>query len=46
MRLKWEKDTVVVWDNYSTQHYAVLDYFPQRREMVRATIRGGAVVRG
>jgi len=37
-RLRWTPNTVVVWDNYATQHFAVGDHFPQRRVMERVTI--------
>ena len=40
MRLHWEPDTLVIWDNRSTQHYAVQDYFPAVRRMMRATVIG------
>lgn len=40
VRLKWEPDTIAFWDNRSTQHYAVQDYFPAERHMNRATIIG------
>jgi taurine dioxygenase len=43
-RLHWAAHTIAMWDNRSTQHYAVNDYYPQRRFMERVTIRGGPVM--
>ncbi|MBI3434066.1 MAG: TauD/TfdA family dioxygenase [Proteobacteria bacterium] len=42
-RLHWRPHTIAMWDNRSTQHYAIHDYYPQRRYMERVTIRGGPV---
>lgn len=36
----WKPDTVVFWDNRSTQHSAQHDYYPHRRLMERVTLRG------
>ena len=40
VRIQWEKDTVIFWDNRSVQHYAISDYYPNVRSMMRATIIG------
>lgn len=37
-RLRWQAGTLAVWDNRSTQHYAVGDFFPQHRKLHRITI--------
>jgi len=40
VRWRWSENAVAFWDNRVTQHYAVNDYLPARRVMVRATILG------
>jgi taurine dioxygenase len=42
-RLRWAPHTIAMWDNRATQHYAIHDYYPQRRYMERVTVRGGPV---
>lgn len=40
VRWRWKADDLAIWDNRSTQHYAVDDYRPHRRLMHRATVIG------
>ncbi|SOY77940.1 Alpha-ketoglutarate-dependent taurine dioxygenase [Cupriavidus taiwanensis] len=40
VRWRWTRNSVAIWDNRSTQHYAVMDYPPCHRRMDRATIVG------
>ena len=40
VRWRWSKNSVAIWDNRSTQHYAVMDYPPCHRKMERAGIIG------
>lgn len=39
-RIRWQKDTLVFWDNRCTQHFAVWDYFPFNRHVRRVTVNG------
>ena len=39
-RMRWSQGTLAIWDNRSTQHYAVMDYPPCHRKMERAGIIG------
>jgi len=43
VRFRWRKNSVAMWDNRSTQHYAVMDYPPCHRKMERAGIIGDRV---
>lgn len=40
IRVRWEPDTVVFWDNRVVQHHAAWDYFPEVRHGYRATSIG------
>lgn len=40
VRWRWAPDSVAIWDNTATQHYAVMDYPPCHRKMERAGIIG------
>ncbi|HET7527391.1 MAG TPA: TauD/TfdA family dioxygenase [Burkholderiaceae bacterium] len=40
VRWRWKPNSMAMWDNRSTQHYAVMDYPPCHRKMERAGIMG------
>jgi taurine dioxygenase len=42
VRWRWKPNSMAMWDNRSTQHYAVMDYPPCHRKMERAGIVGDA----
>jgi alpha-ketoglutarate-dependent taurine dioxygenase len=39
-RVKWRKDTLVVWDNRFTLHRGVHDFRNERRHLIRTTVIG------
>ncbi len=39
-RFRWQTGSIAFWDNRSSQHFAVSDYFPARRVMERVTVAG------
>jgi taurine dioxygenase len=39
-RFRWRRNAIAFWDNRATQHYAVSDYWPERRHMERVSIIG------
>lgn len=39
-RFQWQANSIALWDNRSTQHKPVNDYFPEHRRMQRITIDG------
>jgi taurine dioxygenase len=43
VRWRWQPNSVAIWDNRCTQHYAVMDYSPCVRQMDRASISGDKV---
>ena len=38
VRFKWTPNTLALWDNRCTMHYAIGDYMPHRRVMNRITV--------
>ncbi len=40
VRWRWTQNSFAIWDNRSTQHYAVQDYWPAIRKMERAGVVG------
>ena len=40
VRWRWQPNSIAIWDNSATQHYAVMDYPPCNRKMERAGIIG------
>ena len=40
VRFSWKNDSIAFWDNRSTQHYVVADFYPQHRRMERVTVAG------
>ncbi len=40
VRWRWKPNSMAIWDNRATQHYAVMDYPPCHRKMERAGIIG------
>ncbi|MEM1145727.1 MAG: taurine dioxygenase [Pseudomonadota bacterium] len=40
VRFSWEPHSIAIWDNRSTQHKPVNDYFPAHRRMERIVIDG------
>ena len=39
-RLRWQENTLAMWDNRCTQHYAINDYHGHRRVMHRIIVEG------
>lgn len=45
VRFRWTPNAIGIWDNRSTQHYAVGDYWPEYRLLERVTVSGDVVTR-
>ena len=38
VRFNWQNNSIAIWDNRITQHYAICDYLPNIRHMHRITV--------
>ena len=38
VRFRWQNNSVAIWDNRVSQHYALADYLPEYRCMNRITV--------
>lgn len=45
VRFRWTPNAMGIWDNRSTQHYAVGDYWPADRILERVTVGGDVIER-
>lgn len=43
-RLRWQPRMLAIWDNRSTQHFAINDYAGRRRELYRTSVAGNEPV--
>jgi taurine dioxygenase len=43
VRYSWSPGDVAIWDERVTQHFAVADYLPERREMARVAVGAAAL---
>ena len=44
VRWDWQPGDVAIWDNRTTQHYAIADYDEQYRRLTRVTLAGDVPV--
>ena len=40
VRFPWEVNSIAIWDNRSTQHKPINDFFPAHRKLERTVILG------
>ena len=44
VRFRWRPHSIAFWDNRCTQHYAIWDYFPQKRSGFKVVISGQKLI--